>query len=445
MCGMIIFLNTTTQPLSKMRAALASIAHRGEVGRTNMLEYGDRAYGHTRLAIRGLDHQYDQPLITGNGVGLFVGEVFNTPPGVENDADYALRQAMIVGPGVAREFDGFFSMAYTRGKRLYVQTDHLGIKPLYYDMAHGVIASELHAIAACNPQDPDELYFSAVTKWGYDVTDRTAFLNVRRIAPGTVLEFDEDGLYHEYQYWKLRPVFHSLDIALRNAVTNRLVSDIPVASLCSGGLDSTIVTLLANKVVPDLQVFHIDNGENHFFNLVEEQLSPEATVTRLVLDTQSVYEAAVRAADTPVDLGSVLPQYALASAVAAAGVSVVLSGDGADELFGGYRRAQEYDSQLSDVFQELPAYHLPRLDALMMSHTIELRSPFLAPKVIETALALPYKSRTTKQALKQYFCDLIPGEILKREKVPLRTPAVALGGTQYRREFIETWRRQVWP
>jgi hypothetical protein len=116
-----------------------------------------------------------------------------------------------------------------------------------------------------------------------------------------------------------------------------------------------------------------------------------------------------------------------------------MTGDGADEVFGGYRRASEYDSQWSDVFCELPYYHLPRLDRVMMRETIELRSPFLAPAVVAHGLSLPRELRTQKQALKRAFKGLVPDRIINRPKHPLKTEAVKTGGIGYRQQLVEAF------
>ena len=200
------------------------------------------------------------------------------------------------------------------------------------------------------------------------------------------------------------------------------MSDREVAMLLSGGLDSSIIYYSLKEAGTPVKAFSVENGESEFLPPGVEVLTlPEVTI-----------EDAVKIMQAPLDLGSLIPQIQLARAVKAAGFNVCLTGDGADELFGGYARAQVYDSQQSDVFCELPYYHLPRLDRVMMHETIELRSPFLAPSVVAAALKLKRADRTTKQALKAAYVDIVPKAILERTKVPLKSSAVRENGLLHR-------------
>jgi len=438
MCGLVVFPSCSSNNLSVAERLVDTMQHRGFSETNGVVEHKGYVFGHTRLPIRGLNVRYDQPFRMGEEVGVFVGEVFNLP-GWKNDAEGALHEVIHGGgPYAARHFDGFFSMAYTLGESLIVQTDHLGIKPLYFDEVHNVVASELKVIAAAYTQQFDPLYFSNVAKWGYDPSTRTPFKNVRRLAPGTLLEFRGDNLIDEFCYFPLKPRKGNLRTAIETSVERRLISDIPVGVLCSGGLDSTIVALLAAQYVSDLTVFHVENEEEEFAALVPlPKTAKRIYVPMHPIDPADAYDAT----ETPVDLGSVVPQYGLAEALAELKFNVVLTGDGADELFGGYRRAAEYDSQYSDTFLELPAYHLPRLDAIMMRKTIELRSPYLSPEVIEIALGIPYDQRRHKECLKAAFKDIVPEEILNRRKQALKTKAVEYGGVHYRNAVLERFKR----
>mgnify|MGYP005998768051 FL=1 len=151
--------------------------------------------------------------------------------------------------------------------------------------------------------------------------------------------------------------------------------------LLSGGLDSTLTFKIAQELGANLKVFHVENEEKYMFLQAVDNHPYEELITEL----PSMIDA-VKAMQSPSDAGSLLPQYVLGAAVKKKGYHVTLSGDGADELFGGYRRAKEYDSQYSDVFVELPYWHLPRLDRVMMKHTVEHRTPFLAPEIVKYAL-----------------------------------------------------------
>jgi asparagine synthetase B (glutamine-hydrolysing) len=281
----------------------------------------------------------------------------------------------------------------------------------------------------------DETYLSNCIKWGYDCTGRTPYLGIQQLPPGAILHLEKNCAGMEI-YWDWAKV-PAPDLSLREivekAITNRLISDRPVAMLLSGGLDSSIIYYTLKNLGRQVEAFSVENGESEFL--------PEGIRT-LPLAGVSLDEA-VWTMQAPVDLGSLVPQVQLARAVAVAGYNVCLTGDGADELFGGYRRAKEYDSQKSDIFCELPYYHLPRLDRVMMRQTIELRSPFLAPSVVAYALRLPREYRTSKEALKYAFKGVVPDSIIERKKHPLKTPAVIAGGTAYRDTLVHTFRKHI--
>ena len=96
-----------------------------------------------------------------------------------------------------------------------------------------------------------------------------------------------------------------------------------------------------------------------------------------------------------------------------------------------------------EYFDELVFYHIPRLDKLMMSKTIELRCPFLARPVIESALSLPYKDRMHKAILKKIFEKELPDEILERKKIPLKSPIFKQGGLEYRYKLVDLFLKEI--
>jgi asparagine synthase (glutamine-hydrolysing) len=145
--------------------------------------------------------------------------------------------------------------------------------------------------------------------------------------------------------------------------------------------------------------------------------------------------------ESPIDLGSVVPQYLLFDAIKkGTDTRIVLSGDGADEMFGGYRRIDEYDSQGSDIFHELTYYHLPRLDKMSMAHTLELRNPFLNLELVQLATALPMELRKHKTVLKKAFKGLVPDSVIERKKHPLKNEKIVKDPMEYRIEAIERFK-----
>lgn len=425
--------------------------HRG-MRQTTMEMPNDIWFGHTRLPIQGLDSKWDQPIATAEGNYMGVGEFFNFRelPGekeAENDFDVFIRWYEKMGDRAWRLFDGFWSfVAYNRRlQEVFVYTDFLAKKPLYYTTVYPdvfAISSGIIPLRKIREKvSADELYFSAVAKWGYCPENRTPFKEIQKIPANTCCSVKPGFTPSVYQYSEpLNPIPKPFKQHIIKAVERRLISDIPVALLCSGGLDSTIIYKLVQQFTEDYHVFTVPNGTDAEY--IDYLDIPSDKRTDLELRSDREDSRMMIWNESPVDLGSCHPQLALSDAIWKEGYNVVLSGDGADELFGGYGRARKYDSQYSDIFHELVFYHLPRLDKLMSANTIELRSPFLARPVIEGALSVVRAQRTEKQYLKNMFKDIVPEPILNRPKEPLKIPELRYEPMKYRLELIEKFRKE---
>lgn len=447
MCG----INFTTRP-DAIEAMNSTLSHRGLPGRSGVFNGPGFAMGHVRLPIQGLDERFDQPCVNDHGAMTFCGEVFNygqIDPFAESDVEVLVERWTESGPSCLESFDGFWGFVHWDAQtgRIMAVTDELAKKPLYIHLPTMSISSEIKALALLDDGPlPDELYFSSVAKWGYHIGDRTFLRTVRKLPPASVVEIDLNRMEYRARPWvDLTPsdAFDPGDM-LEMAVDNRLVSDVPISLLVSGGLDSSIIYRLVERRTHDFTIFHVDNGEEEFLNMLD--IPGDIRVEKLSTSGVNV-ENALFFNEGSVDLGSLLPQYAMALAIKerCPGTPVVLTGDGADELFGGYRRMAEYDAQHSDVFEELVHYHLPRLDKLSMAATLELRSPFLNRLVIRSALALPYEDRIEKRYLKRRFEHLVPRAIRDRRKHPLKSQEVLTGGMAWRLELIKTFRERVLP
>jgi asparagine synthase (glutamine-hydrolysing) len=424
MCGLI--LAPASYPETKIQNALTLMNYRGPDSQV-VAKFGNWNLGHVRLAIQ--DETGVQPFRSGkDSLAMFVGEFF-THGGI-GEQQY-VRQ-LLGGASSFHDADGFWTLVETNGEIAMVFTDHLGIKPTYYWPQYGIVCSEIGPMFALEQRPEfDRTYLSNCIKFGYDYSGRTPYKGIVQLPPGHKLVLGH-GVRHMEEYFKWHLVDsgpQSIREIIEEAISNRLISDRPVAMLLSGGLDSSIIYYTLKNMGRQVKAFSVENGETEYL--------PEGVTPLSVPDV--TVEDAVTILQAPLDLGSMVPQVQLARAVADEGYRVCLTGDGADEVFGGYRRAKEYDSQRSDTFCELPYYHMPRLDRVMMASTVELRSPFLAPKVVAAGLRLPWGYRTNKEALKHAFTNVVPHEIIWRKKHPLKTAAVIGGGTDYRRQLVRTF------
>jgi asparagine synthase (glutamine-hydrolysing) len=427
MCG--ILLAPSTYDSFKIDIALEVMDYRGdgEPGHKQAKTFAGWTLGHVRLAIQDRTSDADQPFEGRFGVYAFVGEFFNHKAGEQMH----LLSAM-VDEAVFHDTDGFWAAAAITKHGAMIYTDHLAIKPMYYWPKYKIFCSEIEPMFALERRPAfDQTYLANCIKWGYDYSGRTPYEGIVQIAPGTRITISSSGLITEDHYWRwhLVPRSSHLKHAVTEAIENRLIGERPVALLLSGGLDSSIIYYSLKLMGKQVEAFSVENGETEFL--------PD-DVFLMDLPSVSLNEA-VMIMQAPLDLGSLVPQVQLSRAVAAAGYNICMTGDGADEVFGGYRRASEYDSQWSDIFCELPYYHLPRLDRIMMRETIELRSPYLAPSVVAHGLSLPRNLRTQKQALKKAFTGVVPERIINRPKHPLKTEAVKTGGIEYRVKLVEAF------
>ena len=332
-------------------------------------------------------------------------------------------------------------------------TDPLGKKPLYFNTKEFNIASEIKSVKTDDKLDMK--YLGDVRKFGYNTDERTPYSSVKRIQHGMIYMFaagdpaplrlnGPQGIIVENGRQG------AVGELLRSAVNDRIetIADSKVACLLSGGLDSSIIAALLIERGLDVDFYTIENAddaqfvvdfENHF-NIKVERLKYEQDD---VLQNDDLFrEIYMDTNEGPIDLGSVVPQYYLMKTISEAGdYRVIFTGDGADELFGGYSRIHEYDSQGSDVFSELPYYHLPRLDKSSMRFTLELRNPFLSHAVINAALAMPKDMRIDKRILKAVFGNLLPKSIIDRPKLALKNPQIRKDKIAYRNavlnKFIE--------
>lgn len=454
MCGWVVTDRKLGPPIMEL---IGQMKHRGSK-EPSYTSAGPWDLAHVRLPIQG---DVPQPIGDSSEYGRLVynGEIFNYDTGgYKSDALWLYDQLISDTPALQR-LDGFYSFAYVRWNTLHLYTDYLAQKPVYirYDDNERLVAAASEMRGVLSEEDLidwrkniDPFWLSTVQKFRYyPLTDgRTWHKNVKTLPPATKLEMFKGPEWRE-SFGPLIPrtdfkkydndIFYPGETVrqeLIQAIKTRIdLSDVPVSILLSGGLDSSIIYAVSKEMLgKDITTFTINNAEDQKYVSLLNPTSLE------FLEFGSVSEETIlRTNEGPVDLGSMEAQYLIGQAIRKKEFDVALSGDGADELFGGYRRIDKYDSQQSDVWSELVNYHLPRLDKMMMAHTVELRSPYLARPVVETALGLPYKWRTNKNILKWAFKDILPPEIIARKKEPLKVKEVREDKESHSLRLVQEW------
>ena len=262
------------------------------------------------------------------------------------------------GPGCVERLEGMFAFALwdTRRRRLLLARDRLGKKPLFYSERDGALsfASELRALLT-DPEVPRELDLHALDcylAYQYVPSPLSAFAAVRRLPPGSRLLY-EDGRVSIERYWKLRyerrpvpptPELHEeIRRLIREAVSDRMISDVPLGAFLSGGIDSaTVVAAMAEASPEPVRTFSIGFEEEDWNELPNARLIADRFSTaheELIVkpDLVSIIPKVARHYGEPFADPSSVPSFYV-SEMARRGVTVALNGDGGDENFAGYHR-----------------------------------------------------------------------------------------------------------
>jgi asparagine synthase (glutamine-hydrolysing) len=273
----------------------------------------------------------------------------------QGDTEVILHAYEEYGSRCVDHMNGMFAFAaWDRARRrLFIARDRLGIKPLYYWFHRGqlVFGSELKAVIA-NPDVPRQLDLVALDQFltlEYIPSPRTIFQNINKLPPGHQLIL-QDGALTVEPYWDVCPrelpedevaQVEVLTDLIRDAVRLRLVSDVPLGALLSGGIDSsTVVAFMSELSTLPVQTFSIGFDDRTYDELpyartVAARFGTKHCEEVLQPNLAPLAERLVQHLDEPFGDFSVFPTY-LVSVLARQSVKVVLSGDGGDEVFGGY-------------------------------------------------------------------------------------------------------------
>ncbi len=350
-----------------LRRMTDAIAHRGPDGSGLFAEPGI-ALGHRRLSIIDLEGGA-QPMTdpeTGTVV-VFNGEIYNFPALRETlaghghrfrthcDTEVILHGWTQWGADCLSHFDGMFAFALwdPRDRTLFLARDRLGKKPLYYAILPDglcLFGSELKALT-CHPDLPRDIDAQAVADffaYGYVPDPKSIYRAARKLAPGHFLRWRRGGDPQLRQWWDLSleptegdpaDVAAQLEIATRR----RLIADVPLGAFLSGGVDSSaIVAQMAHGMDAPVKTFCIGFGdksydETAYARAVANRYGTDHTERQVDPDAFDLVDRLAALYDEPFGDSSAIPTFQVC-ALARETVTVALSGDGGDEVFGGYRR-----------------------------------------------------------------------------------------------------------
>ncbi|MFV8370234.1 asparagine synthase (glutamine-hydrolyzing) [Flavobacterium sp. LB2R40] len=403
MCGINGILHLQLQRkvderiLTKMRD---SLEHRGPDDKGLFIE-NNIGFGHRRLSILDVSLAGHQPFLSENGryIMVYNGEIYNFKefyPELKNkgfdirtnsDTEVLMKLFQLHGLKMLNRLNGMFAFAIwdKEQKKLTVVRDRMGVKPLYYSFYNETFyfASEQKALFTAGvpfkmAQDGLEEYIFNRFVAG----ENTLYQNIKKVLPGHIMTIHEDGKVTTEKWWDLkREIQNQTEIknpiewfreTFDDSVKMRMVSDVPVGVLLSGGLDSSsILASLYHQNYKDIQTFNIgfkekEHNEAHLAKKMAEKCN--YGFQTLKLEDNNLYDQLIRSTyfqDEPI-MHLNEPHLLAVSQMAKPSVKVLLSGEGADELMGGYVRYKtlQYPSLLHaikmigtiDLFTKTPRY-----------------------------------------------------------------------------------------
>jgi len=363
MCGIAGFYGLEDKALlNKMTSALN---HRGP---DDEGYYSDKlvSLGHRRLSIIDLSKKGKQPMFneTKNVVVIFNGEIYNYPLlKVElekkghkfesmSDTEVIVHGYEEYGENICEKLEGMFAFALwdLRKRKLLIARDHIGEKPLYYYIKDDklVFSSEIKSILVDESvsREVDMQNLADYLELRYSSGERTMFSGIKKVLPGTCITY-EKGEFKERKFYTLpehneeiKPDKEIVGKLIENAVKKRLASDVPLGVFLSGGLDSSAIVAHMSKFKEKIKTFSVGFGEVNdelkYARIVAEKFNTNHKEIILNKDVLGNLPRVIWHFDEPIADPAAIPTYLLAKEVSKH-VKVVLSGEGGDEVFGGYQ------------------------------------------------------------------------------------------------------------
>jgi asparagine synthase (glutamine-hydrolysing) len=432
MCGIAGIVSTVREGVDSatIHRMCESIVHRGPDDEGIRVKDG-AGLGMRRLSIIDLPGGH-QPLFNEDRSVwiVFNGEIYNFRElraelernghrfSTNSDTEVIVHLYEDMGSDCVLKLRGMFAFAIydERRRRLLLARDRLGIKPLHYAFSDGrlLFGSEIKAILAAEPElaSVDQRALWQYMYFGYIPDPATAFHSIHKLLPGHLLEFEGSEI-RVRKYWDLpeygtnpprseEECLEEMEYRLAEAVRIRLIADVPLGALLSGGVDSsTVVALMARASSGPVKTFsigfkHTEFNEAPYARMVAERFGTEHQELILVPDVVQTVETLTRSLEEPFGDSSMLPTYYI-SCLARRYVTVALSGDGGDEAFAGYERYRIH-------LQERSFDWIPQWAGRWYREQLHPRLPYSVPaRNLAYSISLPWQERYMEGVSLQSF------------------------------------------
>ena len=319
-----------------------------------------------------------------------------------------------------QKFNGMFAFAWTNGESIIVARDRFGEVPVYYNPGVIAFASEQKALTALGLRNNILLDCGHYIECPYDK-----------------------------KQWCINEYYHIPDITnsandepepnkkllklLTDAVDERKISDVPICTLLSGGIDSSLITAILAKEFPGIiaytAVFNKKSKDLKCARLLADYLNIKLVEVNITEPTIEDIKATIYSVESylKTQIEIAYPTIKLAEVINKDGFKVVFSSDGSDEMFGSYRFAYHgikkygYRNYIRKLYHSLSYKNYIRNNKAFMAHSVEARLPFANTELVEYVLNLPtdivYNHKEEKRILKSSVQNLLPQEIIKRQKI----------------------------
>jgi asparagine synthase (glutamine-hydrolysing) len=393
MCGIFGALNFESN-LQVTKSGVSNLAHRGPDAEGCVAVNDVATIAHRRLSIIDVNSRSDQPFVKSGYILVFNGEIYNFKDiraelsEVEfvsnSDTEVILEAWRRWGSGCLAKFRGMFAFAIHDQDRkvTYLCRDNFGIKPVfYYQFGIGsvVFSSELKALEAGYGKsfslNKDALMASLLYCW---IPDSLCIWNeVNKLQPGQYLEVGVDCPPIVHRYWFLdslcqKPMLSNeaeavelLNTTLTDSVQTHLIADVPVSAFLSGGLDSSLIVAMAAKQLGNVNCYSIKfrgadtqaegmTDDAFYAQRVAAHLGVKLDIIEVQPDVAKLLPGMVHSLDEPIGDSAAIATQLMCEHARAQGIKVLLSGMGADELFGGYRK--HLANKMAEQYRLIPSF-----------------------------------------------------------------------------------------